>query len=235
MAAPLVKGNPLTSLEQIEGSPQTDMTATGKRMTYKYVCLYESVTSLLPAFSYVCPDDSALRLVSVGYVKDGIIARVSVVYGAESVTSASTENPTPDGDPSVEGDSNVLEIPILQHPDYSGSWTDIEGIESYLSPQPTATFTWYAEATSASVLTESVRIKNVGKLVNPAGVKDPSAGKWLKTGRRIRGVGVKPNGQRIWEISESYQYASSGWNTATATIYASGGNDFGSDYLKGAL
>lgn len=235
MAAPIITGDQLSALTEIEGSPDTEITATGKQVTYSYVCQYSLVNDLVPLFPSVCPDDSALRLIRVGHKRDGAIARVSVVYGAESISGgASSSNPTPDGDPVIEGDSNAIEIPIEQHPSYSGSWTDKEGIDSYLSPQPTATFTWYVEATPDAICTEAVRVKNVGKRVKPAGVKDPSTSpyKWLKTGRRIRGVGVRPNGSKIWEVSESYQYASDGWDT---DLYPSTADDFGANYLVGAL
>jgi len=234
MATPLIKGNQLESLTEVEGSPEVEITATGKQITYQYVCKYSVVDSAIPLFPSVSTDDSALKLLRVRYVRDGIIARITAIYGAESTLGSVSSNPTADGDPVAEGDSNAMEIPLVQHPSYSGSWTGKEGVNSYLSPQPTAQFTWYKEATSDEVLTEAVRVKNVGKRVRPAGVKTPTVAPytWLKTGRRVRGVGVRPNGQTIWEITESYQYASQGWDT---DIYPDTANDYGSNYLVGAL
>lgn len=234
MATPLIKGDQLTSLKEVEGSPEIEITQTGKQATYHYVVKYALVDSAIPLFPSVDTNDNALKLLRVRYVRDGVIARITATYGAEATVGSVSPTPTVDGAPVVDGDSNAIEIPLVQHPDYSGSWTDKEGIDSYLSPQPTATFTWYKEAAHDAVLTEAVRVKNVGYRVRPAGVKDPSTSpyKWLKTGRRIRGVGVRPNGQSVWEISELYQYAGNGWDT---DIYPNTADDYGASYLVGSL
>lgn len=234
MATPVIKGNQLTGLTELEGSPSVEMVATGRMRTYRYACQIGYVEAALPQFDAIDPYDSSLRLTNLRWVRDGIVAIITAEYSTPAVQEPTAKNADPDADPVIDGDSNALEIPIEQHPSYSATWaTTKAGVDSYLSPQPTATFTWYKEATPDTVLTEAVRVKNVGKPVNPAGVKTPTSRKWLKVGRRIRGVGSKENGNKLWEITESYQY---GDNALDSDIYPDAPvNDYGASYLVGAL
>jgi hypothetical protein len=70
--------------------------------------------------------------------------------------------------------------------------------------------------------TEANVILNVGKRVAPPGISSATQNNWLKVGRDCSDVGVSQTGQRITEITDTYQYAENGWDTE---IYPDTGTD----------
>ena len=116
-----------------------------------------------------------------------------------------------------EGDSNVIEIPIGQHPaatsqNYDeankigiGDW---EGVESWLSPQPIYKRT---EVLSAFEFTEANLVQNVGKLfttlqMSNKGLIGATDKKWLKMSLNVTEQGDE------FSKTESWQFADRGWD-----------------------
>lgn len=114
------------------------------------------------------------------------------------------------GDETRSTDSNVVDISIDKHPNYTPAWaTSKPNIDTYSSPQPTFEHEETFEKASF-VLSEDVIKDNVGKRSAPPLDDTPSAGKWLMTGKRIR-----QNGNVI-VVTRTWQYAENGWD---ADIY----------------
>lgn len=114
---------------------------------------------------------------------------------------------------SSEFDSNTVEIPIEQHPDYDADattgWPATKpGIDTYLDPQPVRRDVSYTT-------TLDTDISDVGK----RGQGGYSAN-WLYTRMSCRKIGrTRLNGGTIYNVFErvkEYQYARNGWD---ADIY----------------
>lgn len=107
-----------------------------------------------------------------------------------------------------EIDSNAIEVPIRRNIVANDAEKDaalVLGQEAFLSPQPVYIRT---EIISAFTFNEASAIDDVGKIDNtPDGLATPTAGKWLKTSNVVRSTGDN------FELRESWQYASEGWNT----------------------
>jgi len=107
-----------------------------------------------------------------------------------------------------EIDANAIDIPIAKNPNLTSQ--DIaqkkkKGVEAYIAPQPIYRRT---EILSSFTFKEANAIDDVGKIDNsPKDLSTPTAGKWLKMGQTVRAVGDK------FEQTETWQYASNGWDT----------------------
>lgn len=203
-----IKGNSLSTLQEISGSPEVEITARGRAVLRKYACQYSLVESLIPPIGTPDSGFSDMLFVRAAYVRDGDAAMLTLRY-----EPADVEQPlTPDGsDKVLRVSANAIEIPIEQHPDYSPSWASSKaGVTSYLSPQPTVTRT---VRRTNFVYSESNVVYNVGKRVAPPNISGATVANWLKTARDCGDVGVSATGQRITEITDSYQYAENGWDT----------------------
>lgn len=209
-----MKGNQLATLTEISGSPEVVISSSGRGLDRKYSVAWNIVESSLPQIGDPDSEFSDMVVASVRYTRDGEVAMVTVEYRPPDLRSTLT----PDTSQRVRRTTaNAIEIPIEQHPDYSGSW-GLDGT-SYLDPQPQVTVTKHVTNFGWS---EDEVVKNVGKRVAPPGISGATVAKWLKTGRECSDVGVSATGQKITEISDSYQYAENGWNT---DVYPNTGND----------
>lgn len=229
MAAALVKGNALTSLQELDGSPVIERVGDIEQSrTYRYACLWSSQATLIAALPDACPDNAELTLQSTNVARESAAAIVTVVYALDAV-SAGTQLP-PGGassDPVRDSDTNASERPIEQHPNFNyrnGDGVAVlngnpkPGVEAYLDGQPSHSYTFWAAVAPASYTENLIKV-NKQKTVNPAGIASPSSGKWLKLGRRIRTAGKTSTGDLLLEITEQYQYNDAAWDT---DIYSAG-------------
>lgn len=217
-----LKGNQLTTLEELAGSPEPVITSSGKGIVRKYACKWTLVESLLPAIG--SPDAVFTDLVvsKISYPRDGDVAIVTVEYNAPDLQTTIT----PDTSAAVlEGSANAMELPVEDILARYGASASVvaalkeAGVESYLFPQPTVRRT---TRVTNFVWSEANITKNVGYRVAPPGVQGAVQANWLKTGRDPRDVGINPAGQRVTEITDSYQYDPDGWNT---DLYPNTGTD----------
>jgi hypothetical protein len=103
-----------------------------------------------------------------------------------------------------EYDTNMISIPIEQHPDFVESWlTSKPGVTDYMSPQPIRRITDYGTSFFAM----------------PTGVgkrgQDGFSSYWLKTGITCRKIGVARNGgtpTAVYQRVMTYQFAENGWD-----------------------
>jgi hypothetical protein len=226
MAATVI-GNPLTTRLARKDSGRKTRTVTGNTATYRYT--QKVGTAVSNAIGEADPADATIFLRAINFEPSpgGGFETVELVYEPSSPGDPSTG---PAGTITFETDSNVIEIPIQQHPAYyaadsyrdadgvfhaflfdNGSGppaTDHPGVESYLVPQPTFTRT---EVLSSFTFSEANIISAVGTRNAPTGMTSPTANKWLKMRLSIRKSG------NVVEKSESWQYASGGWD---AHIYS---------------
>lgn len=109
------------------------------------------------------------------------------------------------GTSTKSADSNAMEIPIEQHPDYETSWaTSKQGVTSYISPQPTYTY----ETVDDSFVWSEENIKSTaGQIIAPTGMTSPTPGKWLHVVRAIYEQGDS------YLIRDTFQYAEKAWDT----------------------
>lgn len=214
-------GNNLSTKVERKNSGQKTRTISGNTATYRYTQV--KGTAVSTALGTADPADSTIVLREINFLPDpgGGFETVELVYGPPNPMSMNT--PTV-GTITYEADANVLEIPIQQHPNFysgkleddgsytanlhdwgqSGPGTDFPGLQSYLVPQPIFSRT---EILSSFTFTEANIISNVGKICAPTGMTSPTSGAWLKTR-----LSVRKNGNII-EKSESWQYASAGWES----------------------
>lgn len=216
-----MKGNQLTSLQEVSGSPETVFTASGKTLLRKYACAYSLVESLLPAIGSPDSDFSDLVVSRASYIRDGDAAMVTVEYAAPDLQTTIA----PDSSAVLDASANAMELPVedilARYGASASTVTTLKenGVQSYLFPQPTVRRT---RRVTGFTYTQANITKNVGYRVAPPGITGAAANYWLKVGRDVRDVGVNSAGQRVTEIVDSYQYDPDGWNT---DLYPNTGTD----------
>lgn len=216
-------GNNLTTAVTGKNSPEIRTTENGTEYVYRKV--QKKGTAIGISFGTANPDSSfsSTVLKGINYIPQpgGGYETIELVY-ADPVTGSPGTPPV--GTIIQETDSNMIELPIQQHPGFSsGSSTYddagnlitpyvtsklLPGVTSFLSPQPTYTRT---EMLSSFTFSEANIISNVGKRQAPTGMTSATAAKWLKTRLSIRKIG------KVVEKSESWQYAQNDWESV---IYA---------------
>lgn len=217
-----MKGNQLTTLQEVSGSPETVIDANGKRLIRKYACAYTLVESLLPEVGDADSEFVDLVVARASYIRDGDAAMVTVEFTAPDLQGTIT----PDTSAAVlDASANAMELPvediIARYGASASTVTTLKenGVQSYLFPQPTVRRT---RRVTGFTYTQANITKNVGYRVAPPGVTGASSTYWLKVGRDVRDVGVNATGQRVTEITDSYQYDPDGWNT---DLYPNTGTD----------
>jgi hypothetical protein len=223
MAATVI-GNPLTTRLIRKDSGKKSRTTSGNNATYRYT--QKVGVAVSTALGEADPADATIFLKDINFDPSpgGGYETVELVYGPSTPGDPSTG---PVGTITLESDSNTIEIPIQQHPNFyapdsyrdpeTGVYhaflkaggggpggTDYPGVESYLVPQPTFTRT---EVLSSFTFSEANIIANVGKRDAPTGMTSPAANKWLKMRLSIRKSG------NVIEKSETWQYASGDWKS----------------------
>lgn len=217
-----VKGNALTTAQEIAGSPEHVIGANGRGIVRKFAVLWSNVESAIPARGTPDNDFPSLLLDEVSYTREGDAAMLSLRYMAPNAMSDGGAGVLiPDDSASIikQANANAMEIPLRQNPNWSATWeddTDKLGIEVYLSPRPTYSRTF---RTTTFGWTQAEVVLNVGTLVSPPGIVSPTAGRWLKVDRQARDVGIDKDNRTITEITDSYQYNPAGWNS---DIYSAG-------------
>jgi len=204
MAQGLVIGTNGTLLNQ-PGSPQETQTAAGRTITR--------------VFSWTGPTDPVTA--NIGDLYDGLplqqidIEQVTTV--SKRVTYVYRDDALDLGlipysqlsETSSEFDSNTVEIPIEQHPDYdpdpTTGWPATKpGVTTYLDPQPVRRDVNFQTTLDTDV-------SDVGKRGQNGYSTD-----WLYTRMSCRKVGhTRLNGGAIYEVYErvrEYQFARNGWD-----------------------
>jgi len=214
MAATVIGNNLSTRVERKDSKRKT-RTISGNTATYRYT---QAVgTAVSESIGDEDPADSTIILRSINFDPNpgGGYETVELVYEPPNPPTGPTP---PVGTITYEADANAIEIPIQQHPDYdeAASKTDkngvfipvvageeMPGVESYLVPQPTFL---RVEILSSFTFTEAAIISGVGTRCAPTGLGSPTTDAWLKTRLSIRKNG------NVVEKSETWQFASRGWN-----------------------
>lgn len=198
-----VQGNALTSLVEQPGSPALQSTENGVIVTRIYKILATSAAGATPAYGTADATytSSYLREVYLDGVK-GNVATLRFVYKPDNFIVSPIERV---GTITFEADSNSIEVPIEENPNYSRSW-DKPGVTSYMVPAPVFRRT---EILNSFTWSEANVIANVGKRQNPTGMISPTSNAWLKTS-----LSVRQNGSS-YEKVETWQHAGVGrtWDT----------------------
>jgi len=204
-------------------SPRIVKTAGGPEVTETFNANYADAEAAIVArgedFGDPCPIASgayAVALLEEIQINKAGPKNAKVVYVWRVPDPAAPFQPV--GTETQEVDSNVIEIPIGQHPNADsqnyddkkkigiGDW---EGIESYLSPQPVYTI---SEILSSFVFNEDNIIENVASRMTEAGIQakgiiDGTADLWLKMQ-----LAVSTDGKNF-KKTERFQHAKHGWKT----------------------
>ncbi len=199
MAAPSVLG--ATGLIEQPGSPEETTTDAGRQIVRSFV-FTGSGTPTHPAIG-AAYDGLVLKEVKDQRNTAGGKRIVVYTYGEPYVDVISV----PDhilAQVEDEYDTNMISIPIEQHPDYDEAWkTTKPGVTDYLSPQPIRRITDYGTAFFSMP-------SGVGKRA-----QDGFSNYWLKTGITCRKIGVARNGgapTAVFQRVMTYQYAENGWD-----------------------
>lgn len=215
--AAIAIGNALTTRVQRKDSPKKKVTSQGTFWEYRYT--QKVGTAVSETIGSEFPASSGLYVSEIAYEPNpgGGYQTLVIISGPNTVSGGGT--PPPAGTVWFEADANPIEIPIEQHPDYSTSESEKyedgryiplingnpkPGVEAYQVPQPT--FTRY-EILSSFTFSEANIVSAVGTRNAPTGMTSPTANCWLKTRLSVRQNGT------VFEKSETWQYASAGWDT----------------------
>jgi hypothetical protein len=184
--------------------------ASGLGIIEVWIC---SMSSGSWAIGDAHPDFATLKLVSFDVEEDPPNRTITLEYRRETFIGGSLARRPITGTVVHSSDSNVMEIPIEQHPDYSVTWEALKpGVTSFISPQPTYRYE-KSYAAGSVTFNEGTIISTVGKRVAPTGMTSPTTDKWLHVGRSI-----SEQGDSVL-IADVYQYAANGWDT---DIYPAG-------------
>jgi hypothetical protein len=203
MSSPSLIG--ATGLIEQPGSPQEVITDVGRTLTRTFV-FAGTGTPTHPAIGSAY---SGLVLKEISDTRNTANGKRMVVYtyGEPYADQISV----PDyklSEVEQEYDTNMISIPIEQHPNYQESWkTTKPGVTDYLSPQPIMRVTDY----------DTYLFANTGGVGRRG--QDGFTTYWLKTGITCRKIGVARNGgspTAVYQRVQTYQYAENGWD---ANIY----------------
>ena len=201
MSNPTVIG--ATGLIEQPGSPQEVTTDAGRTITRSFVFIGTGK-----------PTHPAIGTAYSGLVLKEINDQCNTANGKRTVVYTYSEPyadqiTVPDymlSKVEPEYDTNMISIPIEQHPNYSETWkTTKPGVDSYLSPQPVMRITDYGTYLFA----------NIGGVGHRA--QDGFTSYWLKTGITCRQIGMARNGGNptmVYQRVQTYQYANNGWDAA---------------------
>lgn len=208
-----------TTLTEIPRSPSIKKTDNGVQVTHRYNVNYADAEAAITAAGFSFGDahpapygNSVLR--EIGIDKDGPKnAIVSIIYFPEEWATSIPEDSPSVGNIQFEGDANTIDVPLGQSPDATsqnydakknigiGAW---KGIQAYLDPRPIFR---RIEVLSSFTFTEQNIVENVARRYSSAqmateGLAQATDNFWLKTGRRIRGVGDKFEQADQWQYSK---------------------------------
>jgi hypothetical protein len=206
MAAPTVIGKTGELIEQ-PGSPQKMTTDTGRNITRTFV-FAGSGEPELPTILDVY-DGLVLKEINDQTNTAGGKRTITLNYGekySEIVSVAYSKLLETE----TEFDSNMISLPIEQHPNYEESWKDSKpGVQDFLNPQPVRRDTDYL-----TVLYND--LYGVGR-TGQGGLSH----NWLYTGMVCRKIGIARSPisgylYTVYQRVRTYQFASNGWD---ADIY----------------
>lgn len=214
MAATVI-GNALTTRVEQKNSPRKRVTSDGTFWEYRYT--QKKGTAVSETIGAEFPASSGLYISEIAYepAPGGGYETLVIMSGPKTASGITP----PVGTIWYEADANPIEIPIERHPNYTysesqkyedGRYIPLingnpkPGVESYMVPQPT--FTRY-EIVNSFTFSEANIISAVGTRNAPTGMTSPTANKWLKMRLGVRQTG------NVYEKSETWQYASAGWDT----------------------
>lgn len=193
-----VLGNPLSALQRLSGYPR--FSDDGQlTVTEKHVCLFASVSTLMPARGTVHPDYADYVLKKRGWERDGESAIVTLEYGLANVVGTGAY-PMPDG-------AEVLSTRATVDVETADDGTELL-VPGIIYTRRRVKTVWPDTA--------ATRTLNVGTLINPPGLTSPGANEWLKTGRS---VDQASDGTLV---EDEYKWRSGGWDTAK---YAAGAGE----------
>ena len=205
MAAPVVLGQ--TGLIEQPGSPHETQTDAGRVITRTFVFAGTGTPSH-PAMGSVY---DGLILKEISDQRDTKNGKRTVVYTYGEAYAELVNIPySKIGETESEFDSNMISIPIEQHPSWQESWQESKpGVADYLSPQPVRRDTEYMTSLDTN-------ISGVGKRGQNGYSTD-----WLYTGMTCRKIGIAraPGGALVdvYQRTRTYQFAANGWD---GEIYA---------------
>jgi hypothetical protein len=208
--------NSLDSLVETDESPIITRGESGDTVERIYILNSDVVKTITDSLSWGTSDSVYINalLASAKVVKVAPSrSQVTLIYEPEKL--ATFERIAAVGTVTQEVDANPIDIPIKKNPNTSSAFVQqdkADGVEAYISPQPTYTRT---EILGSFVFSEANAIDNVGKVdLTPEGLSSPSPNKWLKTGFNVRTVGDK------FEKTETWQYAENAWDILPDGYYA---------------
>jgi hypothetical protein len=202
MAAPIVLGS-VGSLKGRDEGEEWEFTEKDQVRTIPKRCQWSEVSSLVtPLLSSIeqpWPENPNLVLKKIRVVREKSQALVWFEYGPPR------DPPAKDGQ--LRSSTNMVQIPIEQHPSYDPGWAESKkGVQGYMNPQPTVTRTLRYDLAGFS-WTQANIIGAAGKRQAPPFVSGAAATHWLFMSRDIQ-----YDGSRI-EVTDTWQYASNGWDT----------------------
>ena len=214
-------GAKLQQLQPNADTPRVNSGTTGDTVTRTFNLRRDRVKAVLDSIPIGTQDNewTSSYLLSKDAVPIGSDESiVTLVYGP----LGTAEQLPPVGTVTQEIDANPMEVPITLGNDEAISEAAValhrkNGIEAFLKPQPIYRRVEILNSFDfdETDFTDGIGevILTVGKIDNsPEGITNPSTGTWLKVGYVARTVGDK------YEKTETWQYASNGWD---ATIYDS--------------
>jgi hypothetical protein len=202
MAAPAVIG--ATGLIEQPGSPQEITTDTGRTITRTFVF----VGTGTPTHPAILEAYDGLVLKEINDTRNTTNGKRTITYNyGEQLADLVNVPYSKILETEVEFDSNLISLPIEQHPNYEESWKDSKpGVQDYLDPQPVQRKTDYRTSMDDD-------ISGVGRTGQGGLSKN-----WLYTGMVCRKIGIARNpttGYRytVYQRVKTYQYASNGWDS----------------------
>jgi hypothetical protein len=223
MAATVI-GNNLTTAVEAKKSRRVRASNDGTSIIVSYTQKQGTAVTVALGASCTLTGYTALVLNEYALLPDpgGGYETLELTYGPSTPASGVTP---PVGTVIQEADTNTIEIPIEQHPDFSAGQSVYDengvlvtpyvgalkpGVTSYLLASPTYTRT---EIAASFTFSEANIVAAVGTRSTPTGMTSPTANKWLKTR-----LGVRKTGSVV-EKSETWQYAGPGTRVWDTDIY----------------
>jgi hypothetical protein len=201
MAAPVVIG--ATGLIEQPGSPEETTTDAGRTIVRTFLFIGTGT----PTHPAIGAAYDGLVLKEIRDQRDTANGKRTVVYNyGEPYADKITVPYYMLSEVEEEYDTNMINVPIEQHPDYVEGWKESKlGVTDYMSPQPVMRITDYGTYLFATTA-------GVGHVAQDGFNSD-----WLKTGITCRQIGKtrSPGGviYTVFQRVQTYQYAENGWDT----------------------